>query len=95
MLLLVFLLACGYNGTTGNSGTPGQTSKTLPGSCPQEETKTSAVTDTVVYAVSWDAVAKDADNNQGVSALHVSAVDTSNGKLLWQKAPANVSTLIA
>lgn len=47
----------------------------------------------VVYTVSWEAVAEDADTNQGISALHVSALDTTSGKLLWRKAPAKVSSM--
>ncbi|GHO50358.1 PQQ-binding-like beta-propeller repeat protein [Ktedonospora formicarum] len=46
-----------------------------------------------LYAVSWDAIAKDADNNQGTSTLHVTAFDTQTGKQLWQKVPTQITTM--
>ena len=50
-------------------------------------------TNRIAYTVSWDAVATDADNNRGKSTLHVSALDVANGKLLWQKAPGQISAM--
>jgi outer membrane protein assembly factor BamB len=96
MLLMCLLVGCGYSGTTANSGSQGQqgpASGTTKGSCPAEKTVKNAEANSVAYTVSWEAVGAEADNNRGVSALHVSALDVTSGKLLWQKAPAKISAL--
>lgn len=68
------------------TGTPKET-------CPTEDTPEKAGASEVAYAVSWDAVAADADNNRGVSSLYVSALEVASGTVLWQVAPAKVSAL--
>ena len=97
MILFLFLLVgCGFRGTTTNSGPQeqqSQTSGTPKGSCPTEETMKTAEASPRAYTVSWDAPGADADNNRGVSTLHVSALDGATGKLLWQKAPIKISAL--
>ena len=95
-LLMCLLVSCGYSGTTADSGSQGQqgqASGTPTRNCPAEETVKHAEASSVAYTVSWEAVGADADTNRGVSALHVSALDATSGKLLWQKAPVKISAL--
>jgi outer membrane protein assembly factor BamB len=95
ILLMCFLAGCGYQGTTssGAQGQQNQSTKIPQKSCPTEGTVKNMGANQVAYTVSWDAVATDADNNQGKSTLHVSALDVASGKLLWQKAPAKISSM--
>jgi len=88
--LLCMLAGCGYQGAAAAQSSSSQKSA---GSCPAEGETQSVSTSNVVYTVSWDAVAKDADSNQGTSALHISALDVKSGKVLWQKAPAKISAM--
>ncbi|GHO78996.1 hypothetical protein KSD_67670 [Ktedonobacter sp. SOSP1-85] len=48
---------------------------------------------TIQYAVSWDANPQEADNNQGLSRLHVTAFDTSTGHIRWQREPLKVKDM--
>lgn len=89
VLLCGLLAGCGYQGT----GSQSQASGTSKARCPTEDTLSHAETSAVAYVVSRDAVGADADANRGVSALHVSALDVGSGNVLWQVAPAKVSTL--
>jgi outer membrane protein assembly factor BamB len=94
LVLLIYLLAgCGYQGTTANTGQQSQNLGIPKGSCPAAETMTDAGASKVAYTVSWEAVGADADNNQGTSALQVSALEVASGKVLWRKAPIKISAL--
>ncbi len=87
-LLICLFAGCGYQSNSTSSASQKQ-----QGSCPTEETMKNTGSNGVVYAVSWDAVATDADNNRGTSTLHVSALDVASGKVLWQKTPAKISAM--
>ena len=90
ILLMCFLAACGHQASATSSGTQSQhdqSTKTPQESCQPQGTVKNMDKHQVAYTVSWDAVATDADNNQGKSTLHVSALDVTSGKLLWQQAP--------
>src|SRR5689334_5449759 len=94
--LLCMLAGCGYQGAAASTGAvvaQNNRSQKSADSCPAEGETQSVSTSNIVYTVSWDAVAKDADSNQGTSALHISALDVKSGMLLWQKAPAKISAM--
>ncbi len=96
ILLMCFLASCGRQSTSASSGSQKQQDQSIQkpqASCPEDGMTQSTGTNRVAYTVSWDAVAEDADNNRGISSLHVSALDVTSGKLLWQKAPAKISTM--
>ncbi|HET8846615.1 MAG TPA: PQQ-binding-like beta-propeller repeat protein, partial [Ktedonobacteraceae bacterium] len=92
---LMSLVGCGYqNGLTGSNpqGEPNVDAQKPAGSCPDAEaTSNDESKSKTAYIVSWDAVATDADNNQGNSVLVVSALDIATGKTLWKKSPIKVS----
>jgi outer membrane protein assembly factor BamB len=94
MLLMCVLAGCGDQGTSARSRShmqQGQGRGAPQGDCPAEGLSKDAGASGMVYAVSWDALATDADNNRGISTLQVSALDAASGKLLWQKVPAKMS----
>ena len=63
-----------------------------PGIVLRRKTVKHAEASSVAYTVSWEAVGAEADTNRR-QALHVSALDATSGKLLWQKAPVKISAL--
>ncbi|GHO48279.1 PQQ-binding-like beta-propeller repeat protein [Ktedonospora formicarum] len=89
-LLFMYLLAgCGSSDVTASPPTTTSPQK-QEGRCSTNSNNQSTHTQ---YAISWDAIAKDADSNQGTSTLYVTAFDTTNGKQLWQKAPTKITTM--
>ncbi len=96
MLLTGLLVGCGSQGNSARSapqGKPSPTTQTPQGRCPAQAMSKDAGASGVAYTVSWDAVARDADTNQGVSALHVSALDIVSGKIVWKKSPVKVAAM--
>lgn len=94
-LLLCILSGCGRvenSLAAGAQSQPHSTNATQE-SCEAARATKNMHADQIAYTVSWDAVATDADNNQGKSALYVSALNVATGKLLWRKAPAAISAM--
>lgn len=93
LVLLVLLTGCGNLESARVQAQKSQSTKTPPAGCSTAATPQNAATAKVAYTVSWEANAQDADNNTGISTLHVSALDVTSGKLLWQKQPTKISAM--